>query len=285
MMRSMFAGVSGMRSHQMMMDVIGDNIANVNTTGYKASRVVFQDTLSQMMRDGSASTAGSGSTNPSQVGLGVKVGAVDSIVTQGAIQRTGRGNDLAIQGSGYFVVDSGGQQAFTRSGAFGMDDTGRIVDPSGAILQGWTAAPDGTLGDTTVAPTALSIPTSITVGADTFDLRSYAIGATGVITAVYADGTPRAVGQIALATFKNAAGLTKDGDGHLLLGPAAGPPQIGAASTADRGSLASGSLEMSNVDLAEEFTNLMIAQRGFQANSRVISAADSMLQELVNLKR
>lgn len=285
MMRSMFAGVSGMRSHQMMMDVIGDNIANVNTSGYKSSRVVFQDTLSQMMRDGAAGTAATGSTNPSQVGLGVKVNAVDAVVTQGAIQNTGRPTDLAIQGPGYFVVSTEGQTAYSRAGAFGLDDTGRVVDPSGAVLQGWLANPDGTLGDTTAAPVGLSVPDSFTDATGTYDLRSFAIGSDGVLTAVYSDGTPRSVGQIALASFSNPAGLTKNGNGHLLLGPAAGPAQVGAAGSGDRGSLATGALEMSNVDLAQEFTNLMIAQRGFQANSRIISASDELLQELVNLKR
>ena len=285
MMRSMFAGVSGMRSHQMMMDVIGDNIANVNTSGYKSSRVVFQDTLAQMMRDGAAGTATTGSTNPAQVGLGVKVNAVDAVVTQGAIQNTGRPTDLAIQGAGYFVIDAGGQTAYTRAGSFGLDDSGRVVDPSGAVLMGWPAAADGTLGDTTTAPVGLSVPETVTDGTGTWELRSFAIGADGVITGVYSDGQPRAVAQIALASFSNPAGLTKNGDGHLLLGPAAGDPLIGAAGTGDRGSLATGALEMSNVDLAQEFTNLMIAQRGFQANSRIISASDELLQELVNLKR
>src|SRR6476469_6523072 len=118
MMRSMFAGVSGMRSNQMMMDVVGNNIANVNTSGYKSSRVVFQDTLSQLLKDGSAATATTGSTNPSQVGLGVPVNAIDAIQTQGAIQNTGRGTDLAIQGAGSFVLDAGGSQVYTRAGSF-----------------------------------------------------------------------------------------------------------------------------------------------------------------------
>lgn len=285
MMRSMFAGVSGMRAHQMMMDVIGDNIANVNTSGYKSSRVVFQDTLSQMMREGAAGTALNGSTNPAQVGLGVKINAVDAVVTQGAVQNTGRPTDLAIQGPGYFVIQTAGMQAYTRAGSFGLDETGLIVDPSGAILQGWAANPDGTLGDTTQLPANLSVPDTYTDWNGTFELRSFAIGVDGVVTAVYSDGNPRAVAQIALASFSNPAGLTKNGDGHLLFGPAAGQPLIGAAGTGDRGSLAAGALEMSNVDLAQEFTNLMIAQRGFQANSRIIAASDELLQELVNLKR
>ena len=284
MMRSMFAGVSGMRSNQMLMDVVGDNIANVNTSGYKSSRVVFQDTLSQLLKDGSAATATTGSTNPSQVGLGVHVNAIDAIQTQGAIQNTGRGTDLAIQGAGSFVLDAGGSQVYTRAGSFSVDSANHLVDPSGAMLMGWSAT-DGVLGDTTAAPTALQVPADYT-DADgvTSGLQSFSIASDGSITGVYG-GVPVVVAQLAMASFSNPAGLVAMGDGHFRAGPAAGPPNMGAAGDAGIGSLAAGALEMSNVDLAQEFTNMMIAQRAFQANSKVISSSDDMLQELVNLKR
>src|SRR3954466_11186787 len=135
MMRSMFAGVSGLRSHQMMMDVVGDNMANVNTPGFKGSRVVFQDTMSQLLRGGTAGTAAQGGVNPEQIGLGVRVAGIDVITTQGAIQNTGRLTDAAIQGEGYFVVRAGQEDLYTRAGAFSFDSTGYLTDPSGAIVQ------------------------------------------------------------------------------------------------------------------------------------------------------
>ncbi len=280
MMRSMFSGVSGMRSNQMMMDVVGDNIANVNTSGYKASRVVFQDTLSQLLRDGSAGTATSGSTNPTQVGLGVRVTAVDAIQTQGATQNTGRATDLAIQGAGMFVMNVSGSQMYTRAGSFNVDSTNHLVDGSGAMLMGWSATA-GVLPGTAGAPTALQIPADDGSGNA---LQSFSIGKNGAITGVYG-GSPVVVGQLAMATFSNPAGLVAMGDGHFRGGPAAGTATLSAAGAGGAGSLAAGALEMSNVDLAQEFTNMMIAQRAFQANTKVISASDDMLQELVNLKR
>jgi len=300
MMRSMFAGVSGMRSNQMMMDVVADNIANVNTAGYKASRVVFQDTLSQLLKDGSGGSAGLvGSTNPAQVGLGVHVNAVDAIQTQGAIQNTGRNTDLAIQGPGLFVVGVGTSEMYSRSGSLSMDANNQLVDPSGGIMKGWSAAP-GTPVDTTVAPTPLSIPATNPDPAATppgGQLRSFSIGSDGIITASYeGSSAPLKVGQIAMVTFSNPAGLIAAGDGHFRYSTAAGAPPTassaakpgsvyGAAGTGGIGSLAAGALEMSNVDLAQEFTNMMIAQRAFQASSKVITTSDELLQELVNLKR
>src|SRR4051794_13141391 len=137
MMRSMFAGVSGLRSHQLMMDVVGDNMANVNTPGFKSSRVVFQDTMSQMLRGGSAAGNGLGGVNAQQVGLGVRVASIDTIATQGAVQNTGRLTDVAIQGEGYFVVRSGNEDLYTRAGAFSFDAAGFLTDPSGMVVQGY----------------------------------------------------------------------------------------------------------------------------------------------------
>lgn len=292
MMRSLFAGVSGMRSHQMMMDVIGDNIANVNTSGYKASRVVFQDTLSQVMRDGSAPSTTAGAVNPEQVGLGVKLNAIDAVVTQGAMQSTGRPTDLAIQGAGYFALTlPDGSAAYTRSGSFDMDAQNRLVDPAGGLLMGYPAAANGTFPQNfsatpPPAATPIVIPENVTPGdATTARLRSTSVASDGTINAVYADGTAKAVGRVALASFSSPAGLVKLGDGRLAATAASGAALVNAASVGGSGTLAPGMLEMSNVDLAQEFTNMMIAQRGFQANSKVISTSDEMLQELVNLKR
>jgi flagellar hook protein FlgE len=279
MMRSMFAGVSGMKSHQQMMDVIGDNIANINSSGFKASRVVFQDTLSQLMREGGAGTTGpggAGGTNPLQVGLGVKLGAMDQVMTQGAIQTTGRASDLAIQGNGYFAVQlpgATGGTAYSRAGSFSLDDKGQLVDPSGGVLLDKDKAP-------------IVLPTT--------GLRSFSISGDGKINTVYDPGAtgPTAAPQIGLAVFENPAGLVKAGDGHLrwsaaasAADPASATGTLTAAGSGGAGTLAAGALEMSNVDLAQEFTNMMIAQRGFQANSKIITTSDELLQELVNLKR
>lgn len=286
MMRSMFSGVSGMRSNQMLMDVVGDNIANVNTAGYKASRVVFQDTLSQLLRDGSAGNGSTvGSTNPSQVGLGVHVTAVDTVQTQGAIQNTGRATDLAIQGAGSFVLLANNETVYSRAGSFALDASNHLVDPSGALLQGWPADNTGAIPSTAAADiTTLTVPTTDPNDA-TAQLRSFAIGSDGKLNAVYSNGTALCVGQVAVATWSNPAGLNARGDGHFAAGPASGPAQYQVAGQGGSGPLAAGALEMSNVDLALEFTNMMIAQRAFQANSKIISSSDDMLQELVNLKR
>jgi len=286
MMRSMFSGVSGMRSNQMLMDVVGDNIANVNTSGYKASRVIFQNTLSQVLSSGSTGNGTTtGSTNPSQIGLGVHVSAVDTVQTQGAIQNTGRTTDVAIQGAGSFVMLAGPEIVYTRAGSFSLDAANHLVDATGALLQGWPADITGAIVSTAPADMdTLTVPPTDPNDATAL-LRSFAIGSDGKLNAVYSNGTSVCVGQIALATWNNPAGLLARGDGHFAAGPASGAPQIVVAGQGGSGALAAGALEMSNVDLALEFTNMMIAQRAFQANSKIISSADDMLQDLVNLKR
>ncbi len=267
MMRSMFAGVSGLRAHQTMMDVIGDNISNVNSSGYKASRVVFQDTLSQVIRDGSVAVGDGGAVNPQQVGLGVKLTAVDAVVTQGAVQSTGRPTDLAIQGNGYFALRlTDGSTAYTRSGSFNLDPQGRLVDPSGGLV----LAPGGQ-------------PLQVNMDG----VRSFSISSEGEINVTRADGTTALGGKVGLAVFENPAGLLKAGDGRLRWSVPASPtpPEIVEAGADGAGTLLAGALEMSNVDLAQEFTNMIIAQRGFQANSKIISTSDELLQEVVNIKR
>ena len=414
MMRSMFTGVSGLRSHQLMMDVVGDNIANINTPGFKGSRVMFQDTLSQALRGGASASNGQGGVNPQQVGLGVRVAAIETVSTQGPTQNTGRPTDVAIQGEGFFVVRAGGEQLYTRAGSFGFDNVGNLSDPMGAIVQGWLADPttgvlpvDGPPTDirlplgqsiepvvtTTVAiggnlsantrvgappvqfgtevidslgssrrvnfaltkaddntwtlqptdedgagigdpvalqfdgatgtlrdPGALSFTlpgrsgatdTTFTLdfgapgsaaaltqfggsnsarpmgqdGSPTGYLRSFAIADDGTISGVFSNGRSQVLGQLAIAGFTNPTGLVKAGSSHLRAAAGSGAATIGVPGEQGRGTFAAGSLEMSNVELAQEFTNLMIAQRGFQANSRIISTSDEMLQELVNIKR
>ncbi len=145
MLRSLYSGISGLRSHQTMLDVTGNNIANVNTTGFKASSVQFQDTLSQMTQGAGGPQAQAGGTNPAQVGLGVQVAGISTNFTQGSSQATGKATDMMISGDGFFVTSKGGEQLYTRAGAFELDSTGRLVSPDGAILQGWMADADGNM--------------------------------------------------------------------------------------------------------------------------------------------
>ena len=422
MLRSMFAGVSGLRSMQTMMDVIGNNIANVNTTGYKASSAQFQDLLSQTIRGAATATEAAGGTNSAQVGLGVRLAGVSTNFAQGAVQLTGRATDVSIEGDGFFVVDMAGQQMYSRAGSFSFDSMGRLVTSDGAIVQGWPANNEGainpnspvenlvmplgqiinpntttsvavngnldagmpitppdnelvssitvydlqgtpvnvtmtfehtaanewtltaTMPDLTsppdtvevgtvdltwdpasqdwTAPPALTLsPTAATGdwpaaaeiemdfgvpgtpeyltafagpssaaltqqdGTPAGTLQSFSISPNGTVVGVFSNGQSQAVGRIALANFTNPGGLDKAGGSLYRAGANSGLARIGQAGTNGLGNLNGFSLEMSNVDLAQEFTNLIVAQRGFQANSRVITASDEVLSDLVNLKR
>ena len=266
MLRSMFSAVAGLRAHQTMMDVTGNNVANVNTAGYKATRTTFSETLTQVTRGGTAGEAGAdgaGGVNPMQLGLGSQIAATDAVFTQGASQVTGRSTDLAIQGEGFFQVeDAAGDAFYTRAGAFGVDNAGNLVNPEGMRVLGENG------------------PIQIADGA-----TDVAIGSNGLVTAKV-DGVQEEQGQLQLANFANPGGLTRVGNGLFAAGPASGDAQVGLPNGDEGlGGLQSGTLEMSNVDLAQEFTNLILAQRGFQANSRTITTSDELLQELVNLKR
>jgi len=276
MLRSLFSAISGLRANQLMLDVTGNNIANANTVGYKASNVLFQDTLSQMLTAGAAPSATSGGTNPIQVGLGVQVGGVTSNFGQGSAQATGRATNRMIYGDGFFTIRRGGEDLYTRAGSFNFDSEGKLVTLDGDVVQGYDSA-TGTLGD-------INIPDMADENAAN-PLTSYNIGSDGVITGVYGDGTKKPLFQIALANFSNPEGLDKVGDTAYRSSTNSGTPQLGAPGSGRRGELMGGSLEMSNVDLAQEFTNLILAQRGFQATSRVITTSDQVLEELVNIKR
>ncbi len=282
MLRSLFSAISGLRANQFMLDVTGNNIANANTAGFKASNVVFQDTLSQMLTAGAAPQGAAGGTNPIQVGLGVQVGGVTGNFGQGSAQTTGKATNLMISGDGFFMVNRSGENLYTRAGAFDFDSAGNLVSPDGDVVQGYPAK-NGAI-DTNAAPENISIP-GLATEDPTNPLKSYNIGSDGVITGIYADGTKAPLFQVALGNFSNPAGLDKVGDTAFRASTNSGPVQVGAPGTGRRGALQGGVIEMSNVDLASEFTNLIIAQRGFQATSRVITTSDQVLEELVNLKR
>ena len=407
LLRSMLSAVSGLRAHQTMMDVVGANISNVNTPGFKASRVTFEEALAEVIGAGSRGGTGRGGTNPLQLGLGARVSTIDGVFTQGASQVTGRSTDLSIAGDGFFIVELEGERRYTRAGAFGFDEAGGLVAPGGARVMGWPAtngvvdseAPIqaislpltdviaarptsvvsmggnlssaiaigedylpstvvyDSLGDqhdmvitftktnvnewsaaveidgnpVTANPATLTFGTEgqlasastisvsgfTPVGAEpmAFDigfggtggivqyagahtaeifaqdgqaigsLSGFFIGEDGTVKAQFPNGETEAMAQIAIGTFENPGGLVRLGDSHFSQSLASGDPDIGAPGSEKRGLVSSGTLEISNVDLALEFTNLIIAQRGFQANGRAISASDEMLADLVNIRR
>lgn len=408
MMRSLFSGVSGLKNHQTRMDVIGNNIANVNTVAFKAGRVNFEDILSQTVEGARSPQAGGmGGVNPKQVGLGMGISSIDTLFTPGSLQSTDNPTDFAVQGEGFFIVSDGSQVYYTRDGAFKTSADGALVNSNGFRLQGWMADTDGNIdstqalqnitipvgaqmkpkattqialegnldanaaadpssqwitsvqvydslgnphnltitftktaanewgweatldGDTTPGGTGtITFNTDGSIGAGTAPgTASFAItGAQdislnidfsqltqfggnptayinfqdgyeagsldmvstdsgGVLTGIFTNGQSKALAQIALATFSNPGGLLKEGGNLYQISNNSGLPNIGTADSGGRGSIAVGALEMSNVDLAQEFTNMIVTQRGFQANSRVITTSDEMLQDLINIKR
>jgi len=263
----MYAGISGLRGFQTKLDVIGNNIANVNTSGFKKGRVTFQDLMSQTERGAQAAQGGRGGINPMQVGLGSKIGSIDNIHTQGFLQHTGRTLDLAIEGDGFFIVNGGDGDFYTRAGNFYLDENGDIVDPNGNYLLGTVAGAENS---------RINIPANA---------QSFSIAQDGTVNYVDEDGNPAIAGRIQLAYFSNPEGLEKIGDNLYLNTTNSGTVEFDFPGEEGLGTLAPGSLEMSNVDLAEEFTEMIVSQRGFQANTRIITTSDEILQELVNLKR
>jgi flagellar hook protein FlgE len=271
MMRSLYAAISGLRVHQQLLDVTANNIANVNTIGYKSARATFKDALTQTLKGAAAPVSGGlGGANPVQIGLGVQLGSIDNVITQGAIQTTGGPYDLAIQGKGWFQVSSDPASSsatvyYTRAGNFTRDANGDLVNADGYYLVGYNG----------------STNTKITIPADA---KSVSIDPTGTVTVVDANSQTTTY-TIRLAAFPNDAGLERVGNNLWQASNNSGAPTVGAPQSPGFGSLTPGAIEMSNVDLALEFTTMISAQRGFQANSRVISTGDDMLQELVNLRR
>jgi flagellar hook protein FlgE len=275
MMRGMFAAISGLKTHQVMLDVTSNDIANVNTIGYKSARTTFKDSLTQLQRGASGPGGGTGGSNAAQIGLGTQLGSIDNLMQSGALQSTGNPLDVAIQGPGMFrvapsaatpPVPNAAAVEYTRAGNFTTNSAGYLVTQDGYFVQGRTAGG---------ADTLLVIPPGST---------NIAIGQNGDVTYVDGTGTRVTAGYISLATFANSAGLERSGNNRWLQSANSGAPTIGTPS-ANLGFTTAGAIEMSNVDLAQSFTSMITAQRGFQANSRVISTSDEMLQDLVNLKR
>jgi flagellar hook protein FlgE len=427
-LRSLFAGVSGLRNHQTMMDVIGNNIANVNTVAFKGGRATFSELFAQTIRGASRPVGDNGGTNPMQVGLGMSINTLDTLFLQGNIETTNNNTDLAILGNAFFIVNKDGQTLYTRAGRFDLDSTGKMVNPgSGAVLQGKMADASGTIpAGTTLADIIIdrdikapakatslieyagnldasaavynpgpppsggittssisvydslgnrialtlrftktaantwdweaSVPdpapatTSTVVGTGTvnfnsdgtlqsftgspititpttgadpltidFDFGTPTASAPGVFTGLtqtagtstvtprtqdgygtgslsnisidvagrvlgtFTNGTIQTLAQVMLAEFNNPGGLERSGENTYSVTGNSGIPGITDAGETSK--IIAGSLEQSNVDLADEFTKMITAQRGFQASARVITTSDEFLQEVVNLKR
>jgi flagellar hook protein FlgE len=282
----MFAAISGLKTHQIMMDVTANDIANVNTIGYKSSRTTFKDSLAQLQRGGAGQGPGQGGSNPAQVGLGTQLGSIDNQMGSGALQSTGNATDVAIQGDGWFRIGqatvagttatlTAGTQEYTRAGNFSRNDQGYLVTADGFYVIGRTV-PSTTVSAT---PPGADQLIQIPQGAS-----SIAIGQDGSVSYIAAGSTTRTTaGYISLAKFPNDSGLQRASGNRWTSNAASGAEEVGTPG-GDFGATTSGTLEMSNVDLATEFTNMISAQRGFQANSRVITTADDMLNDLVNMK-
>jgi len=265
-LRSLYSGISGLRSFQTKLDVVANNIANVNTYGFKASRTTFADLMSQTLVGAAQPEDNRGGANAVQIGLGVRVASTDLLMTQGSLQFTGVTLDLAVDGNGFFAVEKEGERLLTRSGNFYLDANGNVVTAGGAFLLD-------------VNGNRIQIPP---------DAESFSVDLGGTVRAVVG-GAVQEVATIGLIWVPNPQGLEKVGDNMYRLTPNATPNpavlDLGAPGTGGRGLVRSGYLEMSNVDLAQEFTEMIIAQRGFQANARITTTSDEVLQELVNLKR
>jgi flagellar hook protein FlgE len=271
----MFAAISGLKNHQVMLDVTANDIANVNTIGYKSARTTFQDSLNQLQRGAAGPTANNGGSNAAQIGLGVALGSVDNMMQAGAQQTTGSPFDVYIQGDGFFQLAEGTPSGtltpstYTRAGNFTLNSNGYLTAATGEYVVGVPAGGG--------APTGIQVPSGAT---------GFAIDGNGGVSWVDPTTQQRVTGfNLQLATFANPAGLERAGANKWVASANSGTVTRGTPGTGGLGSTVAGVVEMSNVDLAQTFTNMITAERGFQANSRVISTADEMLQDLVNLKR
>ncbi|MEG6617322.1 flagellar hook-basal body complex protein [Peptococcaceae bacterium 1198_IL3148] len=314
MIRSLYSGVSGMKNHQIRMDVTGNNIANVNTTGFKKGRANFQDTLYQTI------SSGGNSKNPAQVGAGMSVGSINNDFGQGATQNTGRTLDMAIQGDGFFAVSNAKSDLitagnvtpktdpadlkanYTREGVFFVDKDGYIVNSGGMNLIGQTAGVNtpNDKSDDAYGAIRVLLEDDTSTPAVPLSIEALTISPDGKITGTYTNGNPvkfdygsgsyndstsLTEARIAIVTFANNEGLIKEGQNVYKENVDTSGAAVFGVPNGESQQINSGYLEMSNVDLTEEFTTMITTQRGYQANARVITTSDSMLEELINLKR
>jgi flagellar basal-body rod protein FlgG len=260
-MRALSIASTGMLAQQTNVEVIANNLANMNTTGFKQQRAEFQDLLYQNIQTPGSQTSDTGAVAPNgiQIGAGVKTAAIYRITTQGDLKNTSNPYDVAVQGPGYFrIQNADGTDAYTRAGNFSLSPQGQLVTQQGQVVQPGIAIPQNTL--------------------------SVSINAQGQVNATVAgNSTPQTVGQLELTRFPNEAGLNAVGDNLYLETPASGSPQAGVPGTPGYGTIQQGFLETSNVNSVDEITSLITAQRAYEMNSKVISAADQMLQDTARL--
>ena len=268
---SFYTSLNGLKNAQTDLDVISHNIANAETNGFKKSRVEFADIV-----------AGSAYTSPKMIqGIGASVEAIQQNFALGPIAQTGSALDVAVNGDGFFTTVSPitSQTYYTRNGSFSTDGNGFVVDGSGNQLQAFAVNASGAVTSTT--PAAAQIPPTNAAGAQ---FAGVTVGANGDITASYADGTNSVVGRIALASFVAPAGLKQVGSSNWVSTGISGSASYGQPGSAQYGSLLSGALERSNVDIAEELVGLITAQRDFQANAKAIDTATQISQTVINLR-
>ncbi len=292
-MKALYSGVSGMRSHQTKMDVIGNNIANVNTYGFKTQRATFRDIYYQTIKNPGAPGDDRGGTNASQVGYGAQIGSVDTIHTISGYSPTNKSTDIYINGEGYLAVKStSGETLYTRLGALNFDEAGNLVDVNGYRVLGWDN--DGTNEidtDTVDGIEKINLEDTLAVDLDVIVINDYdkynniTINSDGSITAVDENDVIVPIGAIPVFKIPNQDALILEGNSYYTAGNNTGTPIVNTPGAGGTGALVTGGLEMSNVDLANEFSDMIITQRGYQANTKIISVVDQMLEELVNLKR
>ena len=290
MMSGMYAAISGLDAHQTMLDVTANNLANVDTVGYKAQSTEFSDELSQQVASGSAANGFSAGTNPVQVGLGTQVGSIDNVMTAGGVESTGNATDVAIQGNGWLRVANGNVTAtppsfdatqYTRAGDLTFNASGYLCTQSGQYVLGYGATQNATTGtysaNTAGGPNnAIIVPpgsTNVTLGPD------------GSVNYQTPTGTSVTAGYISLSSFPNQAGMQRDGGSLWSATAASGAETTGQPGTGNYGQTISGELEQSNVDMGTEFTNMIEAERGYQANASTITTADQMMQTAVQMKQ
>lgn len=327
MVKSMFAAVAGLRAHQAKMDVIGNNIANVNTYGYKAARATFRDVF--YSTSSGAGNAGDkyGGTNPSQLGYGSKIGSIDSLMTGGGTATTDNPTDCMIVGNGFFLVGSTPTEttagvrdgikvgtdkttsataetaagainqtdvsalSLTRVGIFNFDGSGNLVDSNGRMVYGFASTYDADKSTYSLKMdeiTALRIPNKSGAAAGTYDpmeLKNITIGKDGSIVGTNDEDKSILIGKIGIANVPNPNALERGENSYYTAKANTGTITVNPSGQNSTGTIESGCLEMSNVDLSKEFTDMITTQRGFQANTRIITVTDTMLEELVNLKR
>jgi flagellar hook protein FlgE len=281
------SGVSAMRSFTRNLEVIGNNIANVNTTGFKSSRASFADSFSNTLRGSTPSNGSASNLSATQVGTGVRMSHINPRFTQGALTATGLPTDLGVSGNGFFRVRNpvDTNEYATRAGDFRIDDQGYLVTSQGyrvrGLVGGTTSTPPGTIGDI-----RLGTPPTGT------QLQSFSFDRLGNLVEFYSDGSSITTNRILMQNYSDPTALVKVGDNLFTGFSAAGA--IGGVNLTTTGNLPgsnglgfveAGTLELSNVDLTDEFANMISTQRSFQASSRLITVSDQVLEEIVNLKR